>query len=204
MAFIEPYKPRAKIAEAGNALQIEIPFCPKGFMAWLMWSLFTTFLLAAWFALVVILAIFMKAPTQDKPPFLFTAVFVMVWLFVTLVFSGAWLQMTFGREIITVTLQELTLWRRPFGQQRRYRLAEVKNFRVLEDVFSVFPVWYFWPMWYFWWVGYPFAGVLAFDYGAGTVRFGANLDPAEARQIVALLKERFRQYMADGKVEAGS
>jgi hypothetical protein len=26
----------------------------------------------------------------------------------------------------------------------------------------------------------------------------------EARQIVALLKERFGQYMADGKVEAGS
>jgi hypothetical protein len=51
--------------------------------------------------------------------------------------------------------------------------------------------------------GYPLF-VVTFDYGAGTVRFGANLDPAEARQIVALLKERFGQYMADGKVEAGS
>jgi len=200
MAFVEPYKPRAKIAEAGNALQIEIPFCPKGFMAWLMWSLFTTFLLAAWFALVVILApIFIKAPTQDKPPFLFTSVFVMVWLFVILVFSGAWLQMTFGREIVTVTPQELTLWRQPFGQRRRYRLAEVKNLRVLEDAYFVLAH----PMWYGW-SGFPFLGFLAFDYGAGTVRFGANLDPAEARQIVALLKERFGQYMADGKVEAGS
>jgi len=52
--------------------------------------------------------------------------------------------------------------------------------------------------------GTLFSGVLAFDYGAGTVRFGTNLDPAEARQIVALLKERFGQYMADGKVEASS
>jgi hypothetical protein len=50
--------------------------------------------------------------------------------------------------------------------------------------------------------GYP-PFVVTFDYGAGTVRFGTNLDPAEARQIVALLKERFGQYMADGKVEAG-
>jgi hypothetical protein len=47
-------------------------------------------------------------------------------------------------------------------------------------------------------------GVIVFDYGASTVRFGLWLDPAEARQIVALLKERFGQYMADGKVEAGS
>jgi len=198
MAFVEPYKPRAKISDVGNTVRIEIPFCPKGFMAWLIWSLFTALLAVAWFVPIFILHQSIKAPTQDKPPFLFTAVFVMVWLFVTLVFSGAWLQMTFGREIVTVTPQELTLWRQPFGQQRRYRLAEVKNFRVLEDVFSVF------PMWHFWWVGYLFAGVLAFDYGAGTVRFGANLDPAEARQIVALLKERFGQYMADGKVEAGS
>jgi hypothetical protein len=36
------------------------------------------------------------------------------------------------------------------------------------------------------------------------VRFGLTIDPAEARQIVALLKERFGQHMADGKTEAGS
>ncbi len=60
------------------------------------------------------------------------------------------------------------------------------------------------PMWYFWGLWHPFSDILAFDYGAGTVRFGTNLDPAEARQIVALLKKRFGQYMADGKVEVGS
>jgi len=200
MAFVEPYKPKAKIAETENVVHIEIPFRPKGFMAWLMWSLFTTLLLAAWFAPVFILHQSIKAPPQDKPPFLFTAIFVMVWLFVTLAFSGLWWQITFGREIVTVTPQELILWLRPFGQRRHYRLAEVKNLRVLEDVFSVLAS----PMWYFWWLGHPFSGVLAFDYGAGTVRFGTNLDPAEARQIVTLLKERFGQYMADGKTEAGS
>jgi len=65
---------------------------------------------------------------------------------------------------------------------------------VLEDTFSVSCPYA---------KGYPLF-VVTFDYGAGTVRFGTNLDPAEARQIVALLKERFGQYMADGKVEAGS
>jgi len=45
--------------------------------------------------------------------------------------------MTFGREIVTVTPQELILWWRPFGRRRRFRLAEIKNLRVLEDTFSV-------------------------------------------------------------------
>jgi hypothetical protein len=187
--FVEPYKPRARIAETGNAIQIEIPFRPKSFMARLVWLLFTSFLLGSWYA-VFILSI--KAPTQDKPLSLFTAIFAVVtvvWLFFNLVFSGVWWQMTFGREIVTVTPQELILWWRPFGRRRRFRLAEVKNLRVLEDTFSVF-----WP----YARGYP-PFVVTFDYGAGTVRFGANLDPAEARQIVALLKERFGQYMADGK-----
>jgi len=168
-------------------------------MAWLIWSLFTALLAVAWFVPIFILHQSIKAPAQDKPPFLFLIGFVTVWLFVTLLLSVVWLQMTFGREIVTVTPQELTLWWRPFGQRRRYRLAEVKNLRVLEDAYFVLAH----PMWYGW-SGFPFLGFLAFDYGAGTVRFGANLDPAEARQIVALLKERFGQYMADGKVEAGS
>jgi hypothetical protein len=191
--FVEPYKPRARIAETGNAIQIEIPFRPKGFMTRLVWLLFTSFLLGSWCA-VFILRQFIKAPIQDKPPSLFTAIFTVVWLFFILVFSGVWWQMTFGREIITVTPQELTFWQQPFGQRRRFHLAEVKNLRVLEDTFSVSCPYA---------KGYPLF-VVTFDYGAGTVRFGTNLDPAEARQIVALLKERFGQYMADGKVEAGS
>ena len=196
--FVEPYKPRARIAETGNAIQIEIPVRPKGFTTRLVWLLFTSLLLGSWYA-VFILPQSIKAPIQDKPPSLFTAIFTVVWLFFILVFSGVWWQMTFGREIVTVTPQELILWWRPFGRRRRFRLAEVKNLRVLEDAFALFAN----PM-RFWWLWHFFPGVLAFDYGAGTVRFGTNLDPAEARQIVALLKERFGQYMANGKVEAGS
>jgi hypothetical protein len=199
MAFVEPYKPRAKIAEVENAVHIEIPLRPKDFMAWLAWSLLTAFLLLAWSAPVAIAFQLTKASPQEKPPRLFTALFITVWLLIAVLLGMAWCQMTFGREIITVTPQELTFWQRPFGQRRRFRLAEVKNFRVLEDVFAIFAN----PM-RFWWLWHFFPGVLAFDYGAGTVRFGTNLEPAEARQIVALLKERFGQYMADGKVEVGS
>jgi hypothetical protein len=182
-----------------NAVHIEIPLRPKDFMAWFAWSLLTAFLLLAWSAPVAIAFQLTKASPQEKPPLLFTALFITVWLLITVLLSMAWCQMTFGREIITITPQELTFWQQPFGQRRRFHLAKVKNFRMLEDAFAIFAN----PM-RFWWLWHFFPGVLAFDYGAGTVRFGANLDPAEARKIVALLKERFGQYMADGKVEAGS
>lgn len=37
-------------------------------------------------------------------------------------------------------------------------------------------------------------GFIAFDYGAKTYRFGESLDEAEARQIVALIHQRFPHY----------
>ena len=40
-----------------------------------------------------------------------------------------------------------------------------------------------------WGVG---GGVLAFDYGARTYRFGAGLDEAEAKQVVIAIKQRYR------------
>jgi hypothetical protein len=103
--------------------------------------------------------------------------------------------MTFGREIVTVTPQELILLAatvRAGGDA--FGLRRSKTCGVLGRYLLCL-----WP----YARGYP-PFVVTFDYGAGTVRFGTNLDPAEARQIVALLKERFGQYMADGKVEAGS
>ena len=98
MAFVEPYKPRAKIAEVENAVHIEIPLRPKDFMAWLAWSLLTAFLLLAWSALVAIAFQHTKASPQEKPPLLFTALFITVWLLITVLLSMAWCQMTLGRE----------------------------------------------------------------------------------------------------------
>ncbi len=41
---------------------------------------------------------------------------------------------------------------------------------------------------YFWGVG---GGTIAFDYGAKTYRFGAQLEEAEAKQIIQAVRERF-------------
>jgi hypothetical protein len=37
-------------------------------------------------------------------------------------------------------------------------------------------------------------GAVAFDYGAATFRFGAGIDEAEAKQIVAEIQQKFPQY----------
>jgi hypothetical protein len=109
MAFVEPYKPRAKIAEVENAVHIEIPLRPKDFMAWLAWSLLTAFLLLAWSAPVAIAFQLTKASPQEKPPLLFTALFITVWLLIAVLLGMAWCQMTFGREIITVNTARVNL-----------------------------------------------------------------------------------------------
>jgi hypothetical protein len=43
----------------------------------------------------------------------------------------------------------------------------------------------FWP---------PFQGRIAFNYGKKSIRFGENIDEAEAKQIVAAIQRRFPQY----------
>lgn len=196
MAFVEPPRGRAKIVDLGDRVHIEIPLRPRSTSGWLQLLFLLGFLIAwvsagsaaIWFGLI-------EPPEKNNPPLLpllFMLGWTVVWAISTL-FLGGWCWQTLvGREEVEVTSQELTVWLRPFGRKLRYRLSDVKNLRVLEDVFASFGEQTRWWMWWF-----PSQGVLAFDYGASTVRFGTNLDPAEARQIVALIKERFGQYMKE-------
>jgi hypothetical protein len=184
MAFVKPSKGRAKITDLGDTLRIEIPAHPGGFVEWVCLLLLTGFLIG-WAVVGGLFAL--------------RASFSVEWLIgwtVGGILAGCIglpvLLMLVGREVIMVSPMSLDIVIRPIGYVRRYRLTEISNLRVEEErreftegVSST-------------------VGVIVFDYGVSTVRFGLWLDPAEARQIVALLKERFGQYMADGKVEAGS
>ena len=70
------------------------------------------------------------------------------------------------------------------GRSREYNLAQMRNLRV-----SPVPT-------TGWFTGVnernwgPGGGMIAFDYGARTIRFGASLDEAEANMIVSRMKER--------------
>ena len=94
-------------------------------------------------------------------------------------FSMLW--MLAGYERVTFTGEALTLRREVFGigRSRAYLLSAVRDLRVIDvapfapftfgrqDVFG------------------RSSGPLAFDYGAQTIRFGAGVDPAEAKRLAA-------------------
>ena len=112
--------------------------------------------------------------------------FVEVWLVVAVVAGGTvvydWLWNAIGREVVGVRPGVLVIRRdvAGLGLRREYRLAAVRHLRV-----SVRP-----PDAGRWSNPIHFGrepGVIAFDHGARTVRFGEGLDKAEASLVLAEL-----------------
>jgi hypothetical protein len=71
------------------------------------------------------------------------------------------------------------------GRQKQYDPGQVRGLRVSPPTFSPWD-WSFGLS--FWGIG---GGVIAFDYGYKTFRFGAGIDEAEARHIVEGIVKRF-------------
>ncbi len=196
MAFIEPPKGRAKIIDMGEKLRIEIPLRPARLGEWLGYGFVTLFLtgwLIGWafgeiHALRELGLLPGEGPVKSPPDAdWFLGGWLIAWtaggVFALGVWAFMWL-LLIGKEVVTVSPVELNIATLPVGRMKRYRLSEIANLRVEE-------------IGYAYGMGYQalWKRAIAFDYGASTVRFGVGLEPAEARQIVALIKERFGQYM---------
>jgi hypothetical protein len=99
--------------------------------------------------------------------------------------SAAWLWLAFGREVVTLRSGELSVRREALGlgRSKEYDLAYVKNLRVSRvPSASSSPTGR---------LQFPLkGGLVAFDYGAKTIRFGGSLDEAEAAQVVSDLQQR--------------
>jgi hypothetical protein len=126
----------------------------------------------------------------DAPPG--GELFMLAWLGVWTV-SGAfaiyaWLWQVMGKEIVTVHGQTFTARRDigGFGFDKEYNLAQMRDLRIVQVGFNPLDVSSSLQLWG---VG---GGVIAFDYGAKTYRFGIGLDEAEAKQSVTAIKKRFR------------
>jgi hypothetical protein len=126
----------------------------------------------------------------DAPPG--GEVFMLAWLGVWTVGGAfaiyAWLWQVMGKEIVTVHGQRFTIRRDigGFGFDKEYDLVQMRDLRV--GHLGVNPL-DFSSSLQLWGVG---GGVIAFDYGARTYRFGAGLDEAEAKQVVTAIKQRYR------------
>ena len=100
----------------------------------------------------------------------------------------AWLWQVMGKEIVTVQGQSFKTRRDigGFGFDMEYNLVQMRDLHVRQPGFSPIDLSSSLQLWG---IG---GGVIVFDYGAGTVRFGAGLDEAEAKQIVTAIKQRYR------------
>ena len=109
-----------------------------------------------------------------------------VWTVGGLLAIYAWLWQVLGKEIVIVHGQTFTIRRdlEGFGFEKEYDLLQMRNLRLEQVGFNPID---FSSSLQLWGIG---GGVVAFDYGARTYRFGAGLDEAEAKQAMTAIKKR--------------
>ncbi len=180
--FVKLPGPRHTVSEEGANFVIRIPAKRNWFIV-----CFLLFWLCGWAAgeIAVFASLFFH---QGKAPEPFLIIWLLGWTI------GGSLALFFvlwqlgGREVITISPVALVLQRELFGRAlprtRDYDLAAVCNVRLSPMAYN--------PMDFrsglaFWGIG---SGWIAFDYGAGTFRFGAGVDEAEARTILEEIGNR--------------
>ena len=187
--FVKPPGPRHTASEQGGQVVIGIP--PKR-------NLFIVGFLTLWlcgWAFGEVTASTGLFTTLWKGPGPGTA-FLLVWLCAWTV-GGAfaiytWLWQVKGREVVTASPTALSIKREVFGlgPTRHYDASQVHRLRLAPISFNSAD---FRSGMAFWGIG---GGVLAFDYGFKTYRFGAGVDEAEAAAILQTIAARLPRSVA--------
>ena len=183
MAKRQPTAARITVTDTSEGLRIVIP-CRR--------SLFVIAFLALWICGwgVAEVMVAKQLVDGDAPPD--GGLFMLAWLGVWTLGGGvaiyAWLWQVMGKEIITVRGQTLKTRRDVggFGFDKVYDMVQMRDLRVGPISFSPVDLTASFQLWG---IG---GGVISFEHGARTYRFGAGLDEGEAKQVVAAIKQRFR------------
>ena len=182
MAKRQPTDARITITDTSQGLRIVMP-CRR---SWFV-ILFLVFWLCGWAVAEVMVA--NQFLNGDAPPE--GEFFMMTWFGVWTVGGVfaiyAWLWQVMGKEMVTVHGQTF-ITRRDIGGlgfDKEYDLLQMRDLRVGQVGFNPLE---FSSSLQLWGVG---GGVIAFEYGEKTYRFGAGLDEAEAKQAVTAIKKRY-------------
>lgn len=172
MAKIEPSKPRGQISGDRGGLRIVIPVQRK----WTQMLGLLVFLVAWVYGII---SISRQHSNQGIPSSVSIA--VMIVFLVPVIYTLLWHLL--GKEVVTIDAQWLKTRREilGWGRTHEYMLAQIRDLRASQGHeqprFSS---------------GMSGGTSIAFDYGAKTYRFAAELDEAEAKEIVKTIKNRFK------------
>lgn len=174
----KPYTGRAKIYRNGDTIEITVPSRKRWF-----WIIFVTALLGFWVTGESSALLKMFDESTDSTVISFFTFWSVGWTLggLAAIFSLLWFMA--GEEIITVDKEALKLGRQIFGLGpiRSYQIAEIKQMTVTptgdKDPWET--------------IGEHKlirSGLIQFDYGLKTIKFGGEFDLAEARQLVEIFK----------------
>lgn len=183
MARKQPPASRIIITDTPEGLRVVIPYRRSWFV-----SGFLGFWISGWAVAEVMVPVqFLKGNAPAEGASLMYA-WLAVWTVGGLLAIYAWLWQVIGKEIVTVHGQTLTTRRDVggFGFDKVYDLVQMRNLHVEPAGFHPLDVSAALQLWG---IG---GGVIAFDHGARTYRFGAGLDEAEADQAMTAIQKRCR------------
>jgi hypothetical protein len=183
MAKIQPSDSRITTTDTARGLRIVIPCSRSWFVIGVL-----GFWICGWAIGEVM--VLRQLYGGDAPPEgeLFMLMWLAIWTVGGLFAIYAWLWQVMGKEIVTVHGQTFKTRRDigGFGFDKEYSLVQMRDLRVGSVGFNPVDVSSSLQLWG---VG---GGAIAFEYGAKTIRFGAGLDEAEAKQVVTAIQKRFR------------
>ena len=178
---VTPPRRRSTLRHTAGGLELVIP--AKRNVLSIFIIVFLTAWLGGWF-IGEVSALHELFNLNGREPDYFLVFWLLGWTAGGVFALYAWLWIAVGREIVSLEPGSLTIKRAVLGVglPREYDLAHIKNLRVSSEPANPFGWMSFWGMG---------GGLIAFDYGAKTVRFAASIDEAEASQIVSELKTRY-------------
>lgn len=197
---IKPPSPRHTVQELENGIRVTLPSKKNAFrLVWfglwlLVWGYMAGSIFYVWAVLIgVATGLLGDTSSDSNPAVLMSIVCILPFLIALLGVGGvviySFLWQIVGKEIIEANANLMTLTRQIFGWKKsgEYSSEMVRDLRVNPQQPSAFaPIRSFQKL-----VGQD--GLIAFDYGAKTFRFGLEIDEAEAKQIVSVLQQRLPQ-----------
>ncbi len=150
--------------------------------------------LSIWFAFWTVggvTAVLFLLHPDSGPPVLIMVFWLIVWAAAELSVAYIWLWSAFGKELVTVGNGNLVLKKDilGYGRAKVFPVSQVSNLRASGLFGSFLQGWGWSGMAKFYGLS---GGVIAFESGGKTHRFGIQLEEDEARQVAAELANHLR------------